>query len=290
MKGSERIVCTIIGAVIRFWVTAVTGADPFVVLPLLAVCIFAAMYVRTISYATMVFWITMMLALLYEFFGTLTKETLEVRGLETVIGAGVALGVAALILPIRTREKLNGDAVELLKTLDEIIQTCLKRLAGSSDMLSLSSQTLILDQRFRQLNTRAEPLRRAAGALGPDGIERRLTAAAALTYYARHLIKVTETPAADAAPLTAATSAQLGKISRDDVSALIQVLSKELPGPVHGSEELPLPPDGARGQQEDSSAGRKAVDYLVRINQTVLTLIEELTPDIAEHATPQAVA
>jgi hypothetical protein len=31
-------------------------------------------------------------------------------------------------------------------------------------------------------------------------------------------------------------------------------------------------------------AGREAVHYLVRINQTVLTLIEELTPDIADHA------
>lgn len=40
----------------------------------------------------------------------------------------------------------------------------------------------------------------------------------------------------------------------------------------------------AQGQQEDNSAGRDAVHYLVRINQTILTLIEELTPDIAERA------
>ncbi len=55
MKGVERVIGTIAGAVIGFGVTAFTGADPFVVLPLLAVCVFAAMYLRPVSNAQTIF-------------------------------------------------------------------------------------------------------------------------------------------------------------------------------------------------------------------------------------------
>jgi uncharacterized membrane protein YccC len=281
-KGIERIAGTIIGSIIGFGVTNFTGANPFVVLPLLAVCIFAAMYMRSVSHAKMVFWLTMMLALLYEFLGTLTTETLQIRILETIIGAAIALAVAAFFLPIRTRQQVNSDGAALLKTLDGITQSCLKRLAGSSDIPSLTDQALTLDQQFQQLNNQAAPLRSASGALGTDGIERRITAAAALTYYARHLIRITEALAPGATALSAEAGMKLGTITRDNISTLIQVLNKEPPGPTHGDEDLPLRPDVPPGQREDGHTERDAVHYLVRINQTVLTLIKELTPDIAE--------
>lgn len=49
------------------------------------------MYTRPVSYSMMIFWMTMMLALLYDFLGTLTQETLFVRIPETVVGAALAL-------------------------------------------------------------------------------------------------------------------------------------------------------------------------------------------------------
>jgi hypothetical protein len=284
VKGFERVIGTIAGAVIGFGVIAFIGADPFVVLPLLAVCVFAAMYLQPVSNTQTVFWLTMMLALLYELLGTLTKETLQVRVLETVIGAAIALGVATFVLPIRTRQKVNDAGVVFLKKLDDIIETCLERLAGGSDISSLANQTLSLDQRFRQLIVRAEPLRSGAGSLSTDGIERRLTSAAALTYYARHLIKTTEVVAPGAAPLSAEASTKLGSVIRDNISTLIQVLNNEPTGTTHASEDLPLEPDAAPDQQRDGNAGREAAHYLVRINQTIVTLIEELTPDIADRA------
>jgi len=283
LKGIQRIVGTLMGAVIGFGVATFTGADPFVVMPLLVVCIFAMMYLGPVSQAMNVFWMTMMLSLLYEFLGTLTKETLQVRVLETIIGAGIAFGASVLLLSVRSRKKVNDDAMALLKTLDDITQICIKRLAGSSDIPSLIDQTLMLNQRFRQLYFRVEPLRRAPGAMGLDGIERRLTAIGALTYYARHLIKVTETLAPGDAPLQTDAGVQLGTIAHDNITALIQILDKELPGPVHGSEDLPLQPDTPGSRSEGSSAKCEvAVHYLVRINQTVLAIIEDLTRNTAE--------
>lgn len=279
VKSIQRIAGTIMGAIVGFGVTTLTGTDPSVILPLIAVCVFAAMYIRPISYSMMVFWMTMMLALLYEFLGTLTKETLMVRILETVIGAAIALGASVLLLPIRTRQKVNSDGVMLLQTLDDITQTCLGRLAGNADISTLTDQALALDEQFRQLSARTEPLRYASGALGLDGIERRLTAASALTYYARHLIKATDTLAPGDEPLPPGTREQLSTITHDNISALIQVLNKELPGPVHGSEELPLQSETPGSQSADS--GHEAVRYLVRINQTVLAVIEDLTRDMA---------
>lgn len=277
LKGFERVIGTIAGAAIGFGVTALTGAAPSVVLPLLAFCVFAAMYLRPLSYALMVFWITMMLALLYEFLGTLTAETLEVRAVETVIGAVIAFGAAGLLLPARTRQKVNNDAVAFLQTLDDITGTCLKRLTGTADIASLANQALALDQRFRKLSASAGPLRQIAGALRLDGVERRLTAAAALTYYARHLIRATETVAPGTAPLPASTYTQLATITRDNLSALNQILSNEVPGPVHESEDLPLQPDIFRDSPIDSNAEPEAIYYLTRINETVLTLIEDLS-------------
>ena len=282
VKGFQRIAGTIMGAIIGFWVSTLTGTNPFVILPLVLVCIFAAMYLRPVSYARMVFWMTMMLALLYEFLGTLTKETLQVRVLETIIGAAIALAVSVLLLPIRTRKEVNDDGVALLKTLDDITQICLKRLTGGSDVRSLTDQALTLDQRFRQLNSRVEPLRHSSGALAVDGIERRLTAASALTYYARHLIKATETLAPGDAPLPSAVGAQLGTITRENITALIQILNEELPGPVHGSEDLPLETSGSPSAGSDGE--REAVHYLVSINQTVLAVIKDMTRDTAESA------
>ncbi len=275
VKGLQRIVGTVVGAAIGFWVTHLTGADPRVVLPLLAVCVFAAMYTRPLSYAQMVFWITVMLALMFAFLGTSETEALQIRVLETVIGAVIALGAATLLLPARTRQKVDGDEVALLQTLDDITQTCLKGLAGSSDIRALPSRALTLDQQFRQLRTRAKPLRLASGAQRLDGIERRLTAAAALAYFARHLIKATETFAASGAPLPLAKCAQLATATRDNISALIQVLDKKLPGPVHGSDEFVLDTDPAKNLAEGSRTECEALRYLVRINQIVLTRIED---------------
>ncbi|QKC98540.1 hypothetical protein [Mesorhizobium sp. NZP2298] len=89
-------------------------------------------------------------------------------------------------------------------------------------MYSVAKQALILDQRFWQLTIRAE--RRASGALSSDGIERRLTLAAALTYHTRHLIKAAEVQKPDTTLLSAAVGANLGTLARDHVSALVQIL------------------------------------------------------------------
>jgi hypothetical protein len=94
-----------------------------------------------------------------------------------------------------------------------------------------------------------------------------------LIYYARHLIKATEALAPGEAPLAAAAGVQLGTITRDNLCALIQVLNQELPGPVHASEDLPI---------QSAAAERGAVHYLVRINQTGLAIIEDLTHNSAQ--------
>jgi uncharacterized membrane protein YccC len=281
LKGLQRVAGTIIGAVAGFGATAITGPDPKIVLPLLGISVFAAMYLRTISYALMVFWTTMMLSLLYEFLGVLTSETLEVRVMETMIGAVIALATAALLLPIRTRQKLNTDAVAFVQTLDAIIQASLSRLATTADIGQLSSRALELDQQYRRLTASAEPLLRLPGALRLDGIERRLTAAAALTYYARQLVKAVEAIPPNAPLLDPQSCSELTTLSQDNLSALIQVLRDEPPGPVHQSEDLPFQTASLR--DERSGAGGAAMHSLLRINETVLTLIEDLSepPDSA---------
>jgi hypothetical protein len=98
------------------------------------------------------------------------------------------------------------------------------------------------------------------------------------------LIKAAEAFVPGSAPLPTPAHAQLAAFTRDNISVLIQVLNHELPGPVHESEDLPFQFDTSGNQPEENTPEREAMHYLARINQTVLTLIQDLTRDTTEHA------
>lgn len=282
LKGMQRTAGTVGGALLGFGVTIYIGTDPIVILPLLIFCVFASIYFRPVSYALTTFWTTMALALLYDFLGTLTTETLGIRVAETAIGAAIALAAATLLLPIRTNQKLKGDVLAFILTLDDIVRSCLKRLAGGADAPSLAAQELTLNAQLRRMNASAEPLRHTTGSLRLDGIERRITAATALTYYARRLIKATETFIPEVEPSATSQYPQLATFTRENFAALIQVLNGELPGAIHEGKELAMQPEAATNQPESPSS--EAAHFLLRINQTVLTLIDEITRDTATHA------
>src|SRR3954471_15286442 len=85
------------------------------------VCVFLAFYFLQSSYATMTFFISIVLCLVYGMMGVLTFDLLKLRLEETVIGAIAGTLVAFLVLPARTRGTLDTAVAKWFDTLKQLL-------------------------------------------------------------------------------------------------------------------------------------------------------------------------
>lgn len=276
LKGTQRIAGTVAGAAVGFGVALASGADLAVVVPLLAVAVFASTYYQRVSPAVSTFWRTMMFAMIYETLGRLTTLALEVRILETALGAAAALVTAAVVLPMRTRTQLNRDAATLLSDVDVVITATLSRLAGDATvpLPAIRERLLAVDTDVRRLGTTAAPLRRAPGSLQAGGVEGLLTAFWSLAYFTRHLVRAAERGPADRAHGTPSDWERARAATSQNLAALSAALADRVPGPV----EQDLDFDGQ--DERETGHGRvhgDALRQLERINLTLVLLVDELT-------------
>ena len=278
VKGAQRVGATILGAAIGFGVANSTDANPAVVLPLLAVCVFAAAYFRAVSSPLTALWQTTLFALLYEFLGKLSTETIALRIFETVIGAAVALGVARLVLPLRTRNKLNREIIQLVRIIDEVTTSCLTQLGRGivESRTSRIDRLLALNRQMHRINATAVPLRRSEGAMDLGGIEGQLTAIWAMVYYTRHLVMATERTPVGSSGISTEEWTRIHGETRDNLASLAAVLNGDLPGVVHESIDAPQQSDSGQPLRGSVAA---AVRQLERLNETALIAMEDVTPD-----------
>ncbi|AWB86141.1 FUSC family protein [Mycetocola zhujimingii] len=281
VKGSQRIVGTVLGAIVGFGIAIAAGPNPAVLVPVLAVSVFAMTYFRGASSPLTSFFMTMMFAQLYEFLGRLNSETIGVRIVETIIGAGIALIVAALILPTRTSDKFARQAVQLTRTVESITMTTLElwkrnRQPSTDDITALSRQESVMTSQLRDLQATAGPLRHGSGAFEPGGIENRLTGFWELLYYTRHFIGSAEQGHRVRAHLTEEQWEQLETATEQNFDALIAAYEGRASGPVHGDigvDDL--------GDSDEPRAAEAALRALARANQTVAIMAVDLAPEAA---------
>ncbi|MCM0641321.1 FUSC family protein [Cellulomonas wangsupingiae] len=284
VKGAQRVGGTVAGAAIGFAVAIGTGHEPWVLVPLLAVAVFASTYFRQVSPAVSTLWTTMIFAVVYEFLGRLTPVALELRVAETLLGAAAALLVAWLVLPTRTRVVLDDDASVLVRDIATVVTTAVGRLDGSSHVSSraLQDRLLAIEREARTVSATAAPLRRAAGASGADGVEGRLTALWSLTYDTRHLVRAVEA-ALEAGPTGTEDWSAVRATLGENLTALLDALAGRLPGAVES--DLPLlvgAHDVPVGPVDD------VVRHLVRINDTVVVLVGDASPGAVGEREPAA--
>ncbi len=275
VKGAQRILGTVAGAAVGFAIAIWTGSEPAVVLPLLAVAVFASTFYRPVSPAVSVFWTTMIFALMYEFLGRLTTLAVEIRILETLVGAAIALVVARLVLPTRTREKLDRDLDGLVSDVRVVAVASLGRMGGDDRITSaaVTRRLLTLDQHLRQVNATAAPLRRSVGALEAGGIEAQLTAVWSLVYDTRHLARAV-TLAVEAGSDRGPTDwTTLQHVTDDNLAALGVALEGGLPGVVHDDLDADDAPGTAPPRPEET-----VLRHAERINQTAMLLLSTVSP------------
>lgn len=182
VKAFQRTLGTLIGIVIGMMLAIIIGDHVVLIVGVAIVCIFLGYYFLRVSYATMSFFVTVVICLLYSFTDKLTLDILQLRLEETVIGAVAGIGVAFYVFPVRTEERLEKAVNKWFAILRDLLEAAVKN-KPSSDLIALSIK---LDKAYRDIAAASRPL----GAFWqvvtrPGQIRKTLGLFMACTYWAR---------------------------------------------------------------------------------------------------------
>jgi hypothetical protein len=163
LKGFNRVLGTLVGLFASIGLADLTAGHTDAVLVVIVGAMFCGFYLITISYAYMIFFITIMVGQLYSVLGEFSDGLLVLRLEETSIGAAIGFLVALLVVPLSTRDTVRTARDNLLAALAELLTGVADRLAGGTLVDAgpdLDRLARGLDDRVRQLSLVARPLTR----------------------------------------------------------------------------------------------------------------------------------
>jgi len=194
MKALQRSLGTLFGiAMGLFLATALTG-HMAVALVITSIAIFLAFYFLQTSYATMTFFVSIALCLVYGMTGSLTVDLLLLRVEETMLGAAAGTFIAFVVFPARTRSALDTALATWFSALEELLSAA---AAGETTnvLIALSQK---LDAAYRDIAAAARPLGSTWSVVTrPGHIRQTLAIFLAATYWARILAKDFDRSACD---------------------------------------------------------------------------------------------
>jgi uncharacterized membrane protein YccC len=277
-KGWLRVVGTLGGVVVGVVVAALVGGNTVLALSLIVVCLFAGVYLVSVSSAFMIFFITTMLALLYGLLGEFSVGLLLTRLAETAAGAVIGVGVAYVVLPTSTRDVARERMRDYLAVLAEAVTHAADRLAlesASIDEAPGADEARAVRAAFEALRTAATPITKGlAGIADRSGSRRTMQILAVCEYHCRALLRladsvpgIADTPALrgffkDAATavrididlLATAAGARTESVRHDSAAQLLDALEAH-------TDMVSLP---NRARLEAAAADLRAIDRAVR--------------------------
>lgn len=185
IKGWQRLAGTLAGVGVGVFVATSVHGDRALSLALIFACIFLAFYLIQISYGLMIFWVTIVLALLYGLMGAFSPALLILRLEETAVGAAAGMLVSLWLLPTRTRSHVRAATLDYLQAVIDLLD---HGFASQPGAWSECARTL--DRRFQALRTAARPLTAGvAGMFSRSGARSWLRAMLALRHHSRHFAR-----------------------------------------------------------------------------------------------------
>lgn len=157
-KSIARIGGTVAGLVAAVWLGEVTADHSALTLALLLACIFLAFYLQAISYAAMIFFITLMLGELYGILHRFNDTVLLLRLAETAAGAAAGIVVSLVLVPTSPRLSLIESRRNLLERLAHLMDGCALRLREGEVEPGLLADAVRLDEAARQLARNADSI------------------------------------------------------------------------------------------------------------------------------------
>jgi len=186
MKALQRSVGTLFGIGIGLLLATLLSGHlaPALVITSLSICL--AFYFLQTSYATMTFFVSIALCLVYGMIGSLTLDLLLLRVEETALGAAVGTLVAFVVFPARTRGALDLVLDKWFAALDAL----LKATAAGEPRHRLIDLSQTLDAAYKDLATTARPLGSSWSVVTKPGqVRQTLAIFLAATYWARMMAK-----------------------------------------------------------------------------------------------------
>ncbi|HET7657420.1 MAG TPA: FUSC family protein [Bacillales bacterium] len=225
LKGLNRVLGTLVGLVVAIWVARLTAGHIMLVLFTIVACIFCGFYLIRLSYAYMIFFITIMIGQLYSVMNMFSPGLLVLRLEETIVGAFIGFMVALIFVPLSTSDTIRNARNNLLKSLGELLEASADKLTNPDKQANLDSLTLSLDDRMRQLSLVVKPLTSVIMRRQNSRVRHRIALYAALTNDARALTVALRRPETIAAEELSAACRFLAKTSDQLAEPSVQKLA-----------------------------------------------------------------
>ncbi|WP_113927846.1 FUSC family protein [Bacillus sp. P14.5] len=188
VKGFQRSFGTVLGAIAGFIAAKLVTGNVILEVFLLFLVIFLTFYVFTVSYTWMSFFITMLIAFMYDLLlGGISVELISARVIDTIAGALIALLVSAYILPKKTTDKVTESFDDFLEELKEYTSDYLQSFL-TKEPKELTDQAFDIDQKLQVIKDEAQSLLQRPDSMRKSGISRWMLVVTAINYYAKHLL------------------------------------------------------------------------------------------------------
>jgi len=238
LKGLNRVIGTLFGLMASIWVAEMTAGHTWWVLSVVIAAIFCGFYLIRLSYAYMIFFITIMIGQLYSILHEFSAGLLVLRLEETAIGAAIGFIVALLVVPVSTRATVRAVRTSLLTDLATLLRTAAKILNNqpsshspaedSEPVIDVDAASLSLDNRMRQLALVATPLTRPFIWGYSPRVRHRIVLYATVTATARAIAVALREPPEQAQPALGEACRALARLAEGHASMHVDIDSGDL--------------------------------------------------------------
>ncbi|HEY0246866.1 MAG TPA: FUSC family protein [Gryllotalpicola sp.] len=194
-KSVLRVVGTLLGLIAGIGLAHLTNGNTWAALAVIVGSIFCGNYLMRVSYAYMIFFITIMLSELYAILGQFSDQLLVLRLVETAAGAAVGIGVALLVTPVSTRDTIAQAQAAVVDAVTAVLEASRERaitpVRGSAPAPVFDEVLVAADNQLRRLVLVAGPLTHyQLWENRPRAIRRQLTVTANVVATARAIAQL----------------------------------------------------------------------------------------------------
>ena len=269
IKAFNRVLGTLVGLGAGIGLAELTAGHTIWVLAVIVASMSCGFYLVNITYAGMIFFVTIMVAQLYSVLHEFTPGLLVLRLEETALGAAIGVAVGLFVLPTSTRDTVRDARRAFFEAMAALLRATAGRLdrsggsaagdgAGAVTASDTAALTRALEDRMRQLALVARPLTRPlVWGVDPKTVRHRLTLYAAA---ARHTRALAAAPERISDPAEAAALAESFRALAD--TALDLTTPEPRPHTGHAEAAvLSAPPGEVSGPSPQESAEPAETDF-----------------------------
>lgn len=158
VRAAQRSAGTLGGLVAGSLAATLLAGHTYISLAGILLLFFVGFYFVQVSYAVMIFCITVALALIYGVMGMFTPELLVLRLEETLIGAAAGTGVAFFVFANRTTSAAEAKLDSYFDALVALLDAAKRRIAGDEREMDLMALSRAVDRAYGDLATVVRPM------------------------------------------------------------------------------------------------------------------------------------